>query len=186
MTSSAVTAAHVELGMPHAVNILELLSQVPDPRHRRGRQHRLEVILTLTVAAVTAGAESLVGIWDWAQDVGPALLRRVQMSAPIPSETTIRRVLEACDPVMFNLLCGAWMRYRWDGTDGSRVVVVDGKTLRRSGGTDGCLPHLVSVKCLGFVPHRFRSGRMQIMPKKFTDEEKSRAVRMVHEQRPST
>ena len=145
MTSSPVTAAHVEPGMPHAVNILTLLTQIPDPRHRRGRRHRLEVILALAVAAVTAGAESLVGIWDWAQDLGPALLQRLQMPAAIPSETTIRRVLEACDPVMFNLLCGAWMRYRWAGAGGSRVVAVDGKTLRRSGGTDAPTPHLVSV-----------------------------------------
>ena len=145
MTSSPVTAAHVEPDMPHAVNILELLSQVPDPRCRRGRRHRLEVILALGVAAVTAGAESLVGIWDWAQDLGPALLRRLQMPAVIPSETTIRRVLEACDPVMFNLLLGAWMRHRPDSMTGPRVVAVDGKTLRRSADADGRLPHLISI-----------------------------------------
>ena len=40
-----------------------------------------------------------------------------------------------------------------------------------------------SLKRPRFLPHRFRSGRMQAMPKKFTDEEKARAVRMVHEQR---
>lgn len=145
MTSSAVTAVHVEPDMLHAVNILTLLTQVPDPRHRRGRRHRLEVILALAVAAVTAGAESLVGIWDWAQDLGPALLQRLGMPAAIPSETTIRRVLEACDPVMFNLLLGAWMRHRPDSMTGLWVVAVDGKTLRRSGDAEGRLPHLISV-----------------------------------------
>lgn len=134
MTSSAVTAAHVEPDMPQAVNFIDLLARVPDPRHRRGRRHRLETVLILALAAVVGGARTLTGIWDWAQDLGPDLLRRVQMSTgTIPSETTIRRVLEACDPVMLNLLCGAWMRQRHTSVGGAQAVAVDGKTLRRSG-----------------------------------------------------
>lgn len=54
MISFLVTAVHVDPDMPHALSILTLLTQVPDPRHRRGRRHRLEVILALAVAAVKA------------------------------------------------------------------------------------------------------------------------------------
>lgn len=59
--SFPVTAVHVDPDMPHALSILTLLTPVPDPRHRRGRRHRLEVILALEVAAVQAVEASA---WD--------------------------------------------------------------------------------------------------------------------------
>ncbi|HET8647281.1 MAG TPA: transposase family protein, partial [Vicinamibacteria bacterium] len=39
-----------------------------DPRQRRGRRHALGVVLAVAVAAVLAGARSLVAIGEWAQD----------------------------------------------------------------------------------------------------------------------
>lgn len=145
MTSSPVTARCVDPADLRAANIVELLACLPDPRHRRGRRHRLEVVLVLALAAVAGGARSLTSIGEWAQDTGPQLLRRLKLPATIPCETTIRRVLEACDAGLFSLIVGAWMRLRWDALDGHKVVAVDGKTVRGACAAGERAPHLVSM-----------------------------------------
>lgn len=108
------------------------MTQVPDPRRRRGRRHRLATVLVIAVAAVTAGARSLAGIGEWAHDVGADLLRQVGLTAAVPSEATIRRVVEALDAGVFSRLCGAWTRLRWKQIHGQGVLAIHGKTVRRA------------------------------------------------------
>ncbi|MBK8463308.1 MAG: transposase family protein [Nigerium sp.] len=54
------------------------------------------------MAAVVGGARSVAAIWEFAQDVGADLLAQLGMSAAIPSEPTIRRLIEAIDPAVFS------------------------------------------------------------------------------------
>ena len=145
MTSSPVTAAGVDSDMLRAANIIELLAQLPDPRCRRGRRHQLEVIFVLAVAAVSGGARSFTAIGEWAHDAGPSLLSQLAMPAAVPSESTIRRLLEACDAGLFSLLVGTWMRLRWDALNGHKIIAVDGKSVRGATNGDQRAPHLVSV-----------------------------------------
>ena len=49
-------------------SLLDHLAQLADPRHRRGRRHTLSAVLAVAVAAVLAGANSLVAIGEWASD----------------------------------------------------------------------------------------------------------------------
>jgi hypothetical protein len=46
--------------------LLDLLSQVPDPRERRGRRHQLAGLLAVGAAAVIAGSRSFTAIGRWA------------------------------------------------------------------------------------------------------------------------
>jgi len=87
----------------------------------------------------------MAAIWEFAQDVGADLLAQLGMPAAIPSEPTIRRLIEAIDPVVFSMLLGAWMRIRWDRIDGQQVIAVDGKTVRRACAAGQRAPHLVSA-----------------------------------------
>ena len=67
MTSSPVTAPAVEpAAWRAATTIVDLLTQVPDPRRARGKRHRLPTILALSVAAMVAGATSLAAIAAYA------------------------------------------------------------------------------------------------------------------------
>ena len=132
MTSSPVTAAHVEPTLLRAANLVQLFPLLPDPRDPRGVRHRLEVILTLTAAAVVGGARSISAIGEFAQDVGADLLTGLGMPAAIPSEPTIRRLIETIDPAVFAMLLGSWMSPRCDQIDGQKVIAVDGKTVRRA------------------------------------------------------
>jgi len=121
------------------------MTQIPDPRHRRGRRHRLAVVLVIAVAAVTAGARSLTGIGEWARDVGADLLDQVHLTGTVPSEATIRRVIEALDAGVFARLCGAWTMLRWRQIDGQGVLAIDGKTVRRARNPGQTAPHLVAA-----------------------------------------
>jgi predicted transposase YbfD/YdcC len=145
VTSSPVTGAHVEPAVLHAATIVQLMSKVPDPRHRRGRRHPLTVILVLAVGAVTGGVRSLTGIGEWARDVGADLLDQVHLAGAVPSEATIRRVIEALDAGLFARLCGAWTRLRWHTVNGQGVLAIDGKTVRRAHDPGGRPPHLVAA-----------------------------------------
>ena len=145
MTSSPVAGVCVEPAVLRAATIVQLMTHVPDPRHRRGRRHRLAVVLVIAVAAVTAGARSLSGIGEWAHDVGADLLDQVHLAGTVPSEATIRRVIEALDAGVFSRLCGAWTRLRWKLVDDQGVLAIDGKTVRRATPRGGRAPHLVAA-----------------------------------------
>src|SRR5579872_5805191 len=65
--------------MPDAARtryLLDLLSQVPDPRKRRGRRHALAGLLAAGIAAVIAGSKSFAAIGQWAGDAGPGCAGR--------------------------------------------------------------------------------------------------------------
>jgi DDE_Tnp_1-associated len=72
--SSPIPAIAHRLDAPTALtpnqcrDLLDYLAQIADPRHRRGRRHALGAVLAVAVAAVLAGASSLVAIGEWASD----------------------------------------------------------------------------------------------------------------------
>jgi predicted transposase YbfD/YdcC len=69
----------------------------------------------------------------------------VHLAGTVPSEATIRRVIEALDAGVFARLCGAWTRLRWRQIDGQGVLAIDGKTVRRATSRGGRAPHLVAA-----------------------------------------
>jgi predicted transposase YbfD/YdcC len=102
-------------------------------------------VLALALGAVAAGAKSLAAVGEWAQDVGGEVLEQVGLEGRAPSESTIRRVLQALDPQAVSALFGAWAQARWYETGGQKAVALDGKTVRGAkGGADGA-PHLVAA-----------------------------------------
>jgi predicted transposase YbfD/YdcC len=118
--------------------LLVVLAGVTDPRHRRGVRHRLAVILVLAVCAVLAGAQSFSAIAEWAADADEETLARLGVTGPVPCESTIRRTLQRLDADGFDALAGAWAQRRTTpGPKARRVIAVDGKTLRGSGGGEG-------------------------------------------------
>jgi predicted transposase YbfD/YdcC len=143
-------------------SLLDDLTQIADPRHRRGRRHRLTTVLAVAVAAVLAGAKSLAAIGEWAADApGPVLaalgvrrdpLRRVWRP---PGEATVRRVLARVDPDALDLVIGRWLADQppppttWPLPAAQpawrQAVAVDGKTLRGTGHHDRSPVHLLAA-----------------------------------------
>lgn len=83
MTSSPVTAAHVDPPLLRAANLVQLLPFLPDPRDPRGLRHRL-VSLTLTIAAVVGGARSITAIWVLSLTTTRSARRIRAMGGPQP------------------------------------------------------------------------------------------------------
>jgi hypothetical protein len=115
------------------------LAEVPDPRARRGIRHRLTVVVTTAVCAVVAGYRSYTTIAEWITDLpaDTAMLLGIDPGRR-PSESMIRRLLQAVDPDLLAAAIGRWLAAKTTAqtpapTPGSRqAIALDGKTLRGS------------------------------------------------------
>ncbi|MDO4900695.1 transposase family protein, partial [Actinomyces sp.] len=81
-------------------SLVGVFATVPDPRGRRGRRHRLDVVLALAAVGVLAGCRTLLAVWEHIADLDPGDLAElgIKEGRPLPSESTIRRALAALDP----------------------------------------------------------------------------------------
>ena len=158
--SSSISAVVDQVGgveLPDPVvlapGLREALSGMVDPRKRRGIRHGLVVVLTVAICAVAAGARSLVAIGEWAADLPEDAAAALGIARRVPSEATIRRLLERVDADRLDSVLGGFVQRLAAGVAPAgrrRVLAVDGKTVRgsRHVGTDGAVVagrHLLSV-----------------------------------------
>ena len=83
------------------LGLLELLSQIPDPRSRRGRQHPLSAVLALACCAILCGARGYAAIGQWASDHDITFMHRLGFTRRPPKSGGIRKVLMAVDPTAY-------------------------------------------------------------------------------------
>jgi len=120
-----------------ALNVV--LGAVVDPRKARGIRHRLVVLLTVAVCAVSAGARSFVAVAEWVADLPGSLADTLGTRQRCPSESTIRRAVGAMDADAFDAVIGGFVQQLCTAAAPAgrrRVLAVDGKTLRGSRHTD--------------------------------------------------
>ena len=65
----------VTVGSVAGRTLWEALGEIPDRRGRKGRQYPLRAIVGLSLAAMIAGADDLMGIFRWARRLPPEALR---------------------------------------------------------------------------------------------------------------
>lgn len=126
-------------------NPLKYFSELTDPRVERNREHLLEEILLIAIAAVLSGAESWNDIADYGEDKLEWLETFLELPGGIPSHDTFNRVFAALDPDEMERGFAAWVSSIAKLTAGE-VVAIDGKTLcgtREAGKKQ--LVHLVSA-----------------------------------------
>lgn len=109
-------------------NPLKYFSELTDPRVERNREHLLEEILLIAVAAVLSGAESWNEIADYGEDKQEWLQTFLTLPSGIPSHDTFNRVFAALDPEEMERGFAAWIESIAKLTAGE-VVAIDGKTL---------------------------------------------------------
>jgi predicted transposase YbfD/YdcC len=118
-------------------------------------------VLAVAVAAVLAGANSLVAIGEWASDAPCQVLaalgvRRDPLTGARrpPGEATVRRVLARIDADALDRAIGAWLASQQPQSANlpsptpyspRRAVAIDGKTLRGSGQHPSPQVHLLAV-----------------------------------------
>ena len=126
-------------------NPLKYFSQMRDPRVERTREHLLEEILLLTIAAVLSGANSWNEIEDYAHAKQEWLQGFLRLPGGIPSHDTFNRVFSLLDPAELDNSFLSWVRSMAKPTAGE-VVAIDGKALRGSGaGGKKAIVHMVSA-----------------------------------------
>lgn len=142
MTSSSIPAARSQ-------HLLDLLTQIPDPRKRRGRRHALAGLLGVGIAAVIAGSRSFAAIGQWAADAGVDVLATLGATRGAAQESTFRRAFAAIDAEKLDAVLGAWVWTRTVQGTGRLVIAIDGKTVRGARTKDGQAPHLVAALAHG-------------------------------------
>jgi predicted transposase YbfD/YdcC len=142
MTSLPVAAARSQY-------LLDLLAQVPDPRKKRGRRHRLAGLLAVGISAVIAGSKSFAAIGQWAADAGPEVLAVLGAARGPADESTFRRVFALVSADVLDRVLGAWLWTRAAQAGGRLVVAIDGKTVRGAKNKKGKAPHLVAALAHG-------------------------------------
>ena len=127
--------------------LVQVLRNVADPRDRRGVRHDLPTVLSLAVAGVLAGARSLTAIWEHTTDLTGADLRSLGLEEgqALPSESTIRRVLQDLEPAGLDAHLASWLWTRTATINGRRVIAVDGKTMRGARVGEDPAPHLLAA-----------------------------------------
>jgi predicted transposase YbfD/YdcC len=126
-------------------NPLKYFAELRDPRVERTREHLLEEILLIAIAAVLSGADS----WNEIEDYGKAkrewLKTFLKLPGGIPSHDTFNRVIAALDPEELEKGFVSWVRSIAQVTAGE-VISIDGKSLcgtRERG--KAALVHMVSA-----------------------------------------
>ena len=122
----------------------EVLEGVADPGDRRGVRHALTAVLCLAVVGVLAGCRTLGAMREHVADLEPADLGALGPGEgrALPSESTIRRVLERVNADDLDARVSSWLRTRVGAIGGRRVIAVDGKTMRGARGAGERAPHL--------------------------------------------
>ena len=132
------------MGKGDMENPLKYFAELTDPRVERNREHLLEEILLIAIAAVLSGAESWNDIEDYGRAKQGWLKTFLRLPGGIPSHDTFNRVFQALDPEELERGFAAWVREIAQLTAGA-VVAIDGKTLRGTRQTGKPIVHMVSA-----------------------------------------
>jgi DDE family transposase len=127
------------------LSLLDVLADLPDPRHRRGLRHPLPALLGLAVLAMLTGCKSYQAIAQFGRDKGFALARILGFRrGKTPTKATYSLLFRRLDVVAFEAAVARWIASRLSEEERA-VIALDGKTLR--GSRDGELPgqHLVAA-----------------------------------------
>jgi len=154
-----------------ATPLVNVFSSMHDPRSTRGRKHPLVNVVVIAICGVICGADSWVGIEEWAEAKEQWLAGFLDMSEGVPSHDTLGRVFAVLSPKAFQEAFTRWV----EGLDicvEGRVVAIDGKTLRRSHDKSrGRAPiHMVNAWCtalgvsLGQVTTDEKSNEITAIP----------------------
>ena len=117
---------------PSAGSLLTYLSQVPDPRGRKGRRHSLSAMLTAVICGVLCGARGYESLVEWLHGLPVDVWHWMGYTRRPPKKDCFRDLLMRLDPTVLETVLRAWietdLKLSIDEDDLSGVSL-DGKTL---------------------------------------------------------
>ena len=137
--------------------LIDVLREIPDPRHKRGIRHPLVALLALASAAMLCGYRTYGAIAEWGRNYDPAFLAALGFTRQTaPCGATFFQVFRKLERAEFEVRLGAWAEQVLGALpplagedDGQEALALDGKTLRGSKKQGAPGVHLLSV-----VSHR--------------------------------
>ena len=130
----------------NAVDLMNTLSVIYDPRQQWKIEHKLTDVLVLIICAVIAGCEGWEEIEDFGNERLDWLKQYGDFENGVPSHHTIARVVAVVNPKQFQTCFITWMQACHKISNGE-IIAIDGKTVRRSydkGQEKGAI-HMVSA-----------------------------------------
>jgi predicted transposase YbfD/YdcC len=124
---------------------ISYFTELTDPRVDRSKDHLMEDIIFITIAAVICGAETWNDIENYGKAKESWLRQYLQLPNGIPSHDTFNRFFSALDPDEFEQAFLSWIKDISELTKGD-VVSIDGKTIcgSRNGDSKRAV-HIVSA-----------------------------------------
>lgn len=135
-------------------SLYDAFAQVADPRGARGKRHPLQAVLSMSVAAMLSGCQSLSAIAQWGREVVKPdrsfFLRFGFTSFTSPAVSTLHEIFKAIDVETFERVLSAWVQNllgKSPAAKGPCAVSIDGKTLRGSQRRQDDVPgvHLIAA-----------------------------------------
>ena len=132
-------------------HLLDMLAEVPDPRHKKGKRHPLSSILALIIIGLLTNHKGYTSIATWARN-RPELTKALGFTAPkTPCAATIHNLLKRLDVVRLEAILTKWVfshleSYQVWETQDLQGVAIDGKELCGSKDPEtGFRRHLLSA-----------------------------------------
>jgi predicted transposase YbfD/YdcC len=130
--------------------LIAVLSEIPDPRHARGKRHPLPAVLALVCVAILCGYRSYSAIAQWARVYPRDLVVALGLTHPTPPcAATLSTILRQLDLTQLEAKLGAWAQNVLTalppGPTEDEAVALDGKTLRGSQHQGALNVHLLSA-----------------------------------------
>lgn len=114
-------------------DLREYLSQVPDPRGRKGKRHVFTATLTAVICAILQNCRGYEAIAQWLAEQPLDFLWTLGFTRRPPTETGVRRLLSRIDVTAFEAALTRWITDVLEEPAATAELVptaIDGKALR--------------------------------------------------------
>jgi hypothetical protein len=127
-------------------NLRKELATLKDKRRGQAQQHKIDVVLMITIIATMSGYQGYRAIGDFAQRYKKQIVKYLEIeNGRVPAYSTVRRVVQEVDHKEFGDIFTKWMKHYMKKSN-SQWIAVDGKAIKgtKQREEDKKLAHLVS------------------------------------------
>ena len=127
-------------------NLRKELATLKDKRRGQAQQHKIDVVLMITIMATMSGYQGYRAIGDFAQRYKKQIVKYLELEKDrVPAYATVRRVVQEVDHKKFGDIFTKWMKHYMRKSN-SQWIAVDGKAIKgtKQKEEDKKLAHLVS------------------------------------------